>query len=395
MKVLFITPKSVFSGKPFGGAEKSMHDMALFLAQLGHHVSFISSQDFVRFGKAKRFVEKGIHVHLLPVFRLPLLRIPFFRSLNYKIRGSILRKYLSRFFDDVEIIYTYNELPTLYQLARWKSNRTIEYPKLVYRSAGVFWSEGIKENRPGYEQKLRFSLKAVDLANFNCEGMKQLFYDTSKDLNLPFQFSKELVLDIGTDLTSVTKFWKYQKRDTFDIVMVARFDNFFKRQDLLIEAFEKWGNQKARLIFLGDGPAKDELELQCRSNEFLRDRVVFKGFVSKEVILNHLVKCSCAALATMTEGMSKSIAESMATGTPIIASNVLAINTYIQNGHNGILTDNTVDDWVLALERVNTSSESEMQFLSANARDYAVKNLDSKVNIAMLEKAFEDLISRR
>ena len=213
--------------------------------------------------------------------------------------------------------------------------------KIVYRVAGLYLFETSLEFHPNLKNKIEFLLMEVDLVNFNSVGMRELFFKKISKYFHGLNFRNELLLDVGVKSSFANKQWLGFDKSVFTLVMVAKFGAYAKRQDLLIEAFGKW--------------AKD---------------------------------CLC----TDSEGLSKSIAEAMSIGVPLLVSNVSAINTYITNNENGILVDNTVEAWVLALDKMYNASKQELEALSEREIAYAKEHFDVEINAKKYIEAFESLV---
>jgi glycosyltransferase involved in cell wall biosynthesis len=100
----------------------------------------------------------------------------------------------------------------------------------------------------------------------------------------------------------------------------------------LIEAFQKVKEQKpsARLVLLGDGPCKAELEKQVSSMP-CRDSIHFFGH--RENIEQLLRGMDVFVLASVAEGMPRVILEAMAAGVPCVATEVGGIPEVIKGDH--------------------------------------------------------------
>ena len=89
----------------------------------------------------------------------------------------------------------------------------------------------------------------------------------------------------------------------------------------MLAAFRLVANQmpEARLVFVGDGPC--DAELRAKTGELgLQDRVKFLGMRSD--ICKLLNTFSLFSLSSTTEGLSMTVLEAMACGTPVVATDV-------------------------------------------------------------------------
>jgi glycosyltransferase involved in cell wall biosynthesis len=94
--------------------------------------------------------------------------------------------------------------------------------------------------------------------------------------------------------------------------------------------------QKFKIIIIGDGPKRKELEDLTRSKG-LEDKVVFTGFQSD--VEEWLPALDVFVLPSLTEGTPMALLEAMSLGIPVIASAVGGVPSVVENGINGLLVD--------------------------------------------------------
>lgn len=93
---------------------------------------------------------------------------------------------------------------------------------------------------------------------------------------------------------------------------------FQKNFQILIEAFARvLSVRPARLIILGEGPQRPELEAQIRRLQ-LFDSVALPGFVSNPY--SYMSRASVYVLSSRWEGSPNALVEAMACGTPVVAT---------------------------------------------------------------------------
>lgn len=389
MKILFYSSKSTYSGKSFGGAERSMTVMAEAMANMGHDVHFLSGRDNLRLARAKTIRENGVQIHFLPVFKFFFLRFDLFRRFSEFIRRRIFQNYLSKEFHDFDMVYAYNEYPGLYQIVRWRI-RSGSRIKIVYRVAGLYLFDTVLKFHPKLKSRIFEMFQAVDVVNFISLGVRELYLEQQRKKNIEFSFKNELVLDIGIPDLKLKEKWKLASKEKFTCVMVARFA-IGKGHDVLLEAFRKWNNGNARLVLLGDGPLLNEFKKEYSLNGS-GAIIDFKGFVDSEEVDFHLLNSNVFCLCTYGEALSKSVVEAMGAGIPILVSDVMALNSYITNNENGILVDNTVEAWVSALDKMYNASKQELGALSEREIAYAKEHFDVEINAKKYIEAFESLV---
>jgi len=101
---------------------------------------------------------------------------------------------------------------------------------------------------------------------------------------------------------------------------------------------------EAKLLICGDGPLRDELEKQV-SEVGISENVVFVGAVSNKETPSYYAACDVFVLPSIvgskgdTEGLGVVLLEAMASGKPVIASNVGGIIDVIKDGETGLLVE--------------------------------------------------------
>lgn len=94
------------------------------------------------------------------------------------------------------------------------------------------------------------------------------------------------------------------------------------------------GNPPAKLLFVGDGPMRAELEALA-AKLGVADKVVFAGF--QEDVQTGLAAMDVVALPSLSEGLPVSLIEALAMKKPIVATTVGGIPQMIDEGVNGLL----------------------------------------------------------
>lgn len=125
------------------------------------------------------------------------------------------------------------------------------------------------------------------------------------------------------------------KNDPWVVGIVGRLSEEKRHRDLFI-AFRKVKEifPNSRLLIVGDGEMRGELELLSR-NLGIDDHVDFVGF--QENVSIFLRKMDLFVLPSRTEGTPLTIFEAMASGLPVIATNVGGIPGVVLHDETGIL----------------------------------------------------------
>ena len=91
-----------------------------------------------------------------------------------------------------------------------------------------------------------------------------------------------------------------------------------------------------QLVVAGDGPERENLIRQSRE-QGVSDQVRFLGNQSHRQVLSLMKTCLAFVLASRAEGMPLVIAEAMACGKAVIASNIDGVPEIVHDGTTGIL----------------------------------------------------------
>jgi glycosyltransferase involved in cell wall biosynthesis len=113
----------------------------------------------------------------------------------------------------------------------------------------------------------------------------------------------------------------------------------FKGADLLLKAFAAIKDREAVLVFIGDGDLKVGLIAMARSLG-LSDRVYFLGAIANENLPPYYAMADVVVLPSIPpESFGMVLIESMACGTPVIASNLPGVRTVVADGQDGYLVE--------------------------------------------------------
>ena len=90
------------------------------------------------------------------------------------------------------------------------------------------------------------------------------------------------------------------------------------------------------LTVIGDGPDRDQLESQV-SNLDLSQNVRFVGYQSQSEVRRYLKSTDIFILPSFAEGVPVSLMEALASGVPVITTQIAGISELVENGKSGYL----------------------------------------------------------
>lgn len=165
-----------------------------------------------------------------------------------------------------------------------------------------------------------------------------------------------------------------------------------KGQLCLIEAFNLVykRNNKCRLIIIGKGYFKDTLKNKVK--ELKLERVVV--FLEGRKDIPEILKISDVfVFPSLYEGFGIALVEAMASGLPVIASNIDVLKEIVDNNINGILIEK--GDHVKLAETIsNLIDNAELRHsLGRNAKGKATEVFDAVSYTKKLENIYKELVS--
>jgi glycogen(starch) synthase len=139
-----------------------------------------------------------------------------------------------------------------------------------------------------------------------------------------------------------------------------------KRADLLVRAFGRMREQ-ADLVIVGDGPEWPRIR-QLVADSPAADRITMCGFVQHSAVPAVLSSLDVLVLPSAYEEMGSVLVEAMASGLPVVASEVGGIPEVVRHGETGLLVrPGDVDCLAEVLDRLVAEPQLRTR-LSAGAR---------------------------
>ncbi len=163
-----------------------------------------------------------------------------------------------------------------------------------------------------------------------------------------------------------------EKRD--QIVTVGRCSKE-KGQHFLLEAFARLRARGWRLVVVGDGPERGELQ-QLAEKLRIQERVFFAGF-QKDVDA-YLAESRIFAFTSLHEGYPNALLEAMATPLPCVSFDCVAgPSDLIRDGENGFLVRvGDVDQLAMRLQQLVDDGELRQSLASRAAERKQIHQID-------------------
>ena len=375
MEILFLcswypTPKN-----PNFGIFIKEHAVAVSLA--GHHVTAISvicdkTNDLCRLTKYDFIDENDIHV--IQIIVSSRYR-DFFHHLlpyHYRLLSQVLKPLIKSGYSP-DLIHT-NVVFSAGILGNWFSQKLkIPYiitehwsrvPRLLKQPVLSSW--GIK----AYQSSAKILPVSNFLQNRICELIPEL--------------DKRKFTVIGNIVDTKTFYYKPKAatEGQLQFCAIATWDKKKipdKKPELFIEALgqlQKEIKKDISLTMIGGGNNIKELQQLCDEHQITAN---FTGYIPKNEIAGHLYRSHYFLHASTIETFSIVVAEALLTGTPVLCSNVGALSELVNNS-NGVLCNNTLQDWTEGLKCLINNSYDNEQISSNISNRFSPENIGRKIS---------------
>lgn len=135
------------------------------------------------------------------------------------------------------------------------------------------------------------------------------------------------------------------------------------------------------LTLIGDGPERVQLEQLVAKND-LKDNILFHGYANQHTVRAKLLESDIFVLPSFAEGVPVSFMEAMASGIPVVGTNVGGVSELIEHGVTGLIIPPADEDALKnAISRYIKDPDLRMR-ISQAARIYVENefNLDKELS---------------
>ncbi|MBB1286138.1 glycosyltransferase family 4 protein [Flavisolibacter sp. BT320] len=210
----------------------------------------------------------------------------------------------------------------------------------------------------------------------------------AKDLfekNNPILFTNRTVIKAN----AIKSFCTHKARRDNSFVFIGRLSPE-KGILFLLEAFS---NSSLTLKVIGDGGLKGMVQAaaeRCSNIEYL-------GYQKKEFIDEQLNQCGALVMGSGCMEMAPlAVVEALACGTPVIAPDILTLQSIVIDGYNGLLYKfNDIDSFRQTIENYISLSEADKKCISRNARQYYEANFTEDACYKAGKAIYQDVINSR
>ena len=297
-----------------------------YLAENGFSVDLACSVVGDRLEDVKNAVGNVANIHTLRLVRSP------FSPVNLKGYGD-LKKVLSE--NEYDIIWT-NE-PVMGVMTRLAARKVRKKgTKVLYMAHGFHFFKGAP-----LLNWLMWAPTEIIMSRFN----DILVTINWEDYNWAKKHTHTPVIKhidgIGVDFSDRESVISREEKRTQlgiapDDILVLSVGELQKRKNhrVIIEAIANLKNDKIKYIICGQGVLENQLKALAAKNN-LQNQVFFPGY--RQDIPEIMSACDIFAHPSVREGLGLASLEAMASGLPLITSNVQGVPDYVENGVTGYM----------------------------------------------------------
>jgi glycosyltransferase involved in cell wall biosynthesis len=152
--------------------------------------------------------------------------------------------------------------------------------------------------------------------------------------------------------------------DAKRIVLYVGRLSYEKNLSVLVDAFKALDEPDARLVLIGDGPARESLE-----RSLVGHAGAFTGYLTGEALATAYASADVFAFPSLTETFGQVVQEAMASGLPVVGFDAEGVRDLVTNGETGLLAR----DWCTGAfsEALRSALHSERLKSALGARAHA------------------------
>ncbi|MFF2589741.1 CDP-glycerol glycerophosphotransferase family protein [Peribacillus butanolivorans] len=200
------------------------------------------------------------------------------------------------------------------------------------------------------------------IVEFDNEAVTQLgtYTHILKDgISLGWLDKQALIVQEVHGLEVNNQFVPYPNKNDFNFVNMGRLSPE-KGQDNLIRAFASFHekHKNSKLYILGQGPLKEDLQAIIDELD-LNHSIHLLGQLENP--FSFMEKCDCFVLSSHYEGQPMVLLEAMTLGMKIMATDIVANRTVLENGKYGLLVENSINGLEKGLSTVVSNDNSKLE----------------------------------
>ncbi|WJJ95322.1 N-acetyl-alpha-D-glucosaminyl L-malate synthase BshA [Algibacter luteus] len=364
----------------FGGSGVVATELGLELSKRGHEIHFITYNQPVRL----ELISNNVHYHEVTVPEYPLFHYqPYELALSSKLVDMVK-------LHDIEILHVHYAIPHAY--AAYMAKKMLQEEGINVPIVTTLHGTDITlvGSHPFYKSAVTFSINKSDAVTTVSQSLKDdtlRLFDIKNDIHVVSNF---------IDLEKYNhKFTDCQRGmmandDEKIITHISNLRPVKRVQDVISIFYNIQKEIPAKLMFIGEGPEKEKIELRCQELGIL-DKVVFFGRS------NEIDKILCFSdlflLPSQTESFGLAALEAMASGVPVISSNSGGLPEVNIHGESGFLSNVADVEDMTKNALYILSDEERLKAFKKSARKVAEK-FDLHAIVPQYEAIYEDTLAK-
>lgn len=313
---------------------------------------------------SQEFVKRGTHVDVVYLFehepfalKFKLNFIPLLANKNRRLWDWNAFKRLSKIIEDGQ-----------YDLVQANAADTLKYAvmsklffgwkaKIVFRNASLM---GRLMHSPFQKLYNRFLLSRCDRivsVSENCRQDLIYFYPPAKKTSV--------TIPIGAYIVDHSEIPAHPRPKAGPVFLHVGSFVWEKNHEFIIAIFQKYLHRYGMgyLWLVGDGKLKEHIEIKITQSG-LQNNVVFWG--ARQDVASFLKSADVLVFPSVVEGVPGVILESLASGTPVLASNAGGIPEILEHDVNGhCLSSFNEEDYVNSMHTLTTNAALRSRLVAA------------------------------
>lgn len=161
-----------------------------------------------------------------------------------------------------------------------------------------------------------------------------------------------------------------------------------KNNTVILSALEKLGRTDIHYVLCGTGEQRETLEKQAAAAG-LEKQVHFLGF--RNDVKDLYAAADCFVMPSFREGLSRSMMEAMASGLPVVCSDIRGNVDLIEDGENGFLCAPTdCDGFAAAIQRLANDKALREQMKQNNLKK--IRKFDISIVEEKMKEIYQEIL---
>jgi len=364
----------------FGGSGVVATELGLELSKRGHEIHFITYNQPVRL----ELLSNNVHYHEVTVPEYPLFHYqPYELALSSKLVDMVkLHK--------IEILHVHYAIPHAY--AAYMAKKMLQEEGIFVPIVTTLHGTDITlvGSHPFYKSAVAFSINKSDAVTAVSQSLKDdtlRLFDIKNEISVVPNF---IDLDKYSNHFNDCQRAMMAKDEERIITHISNLRPVKRVQDVISVFYNIQKEIPAKLMLVGEGPERENIELQCQKLG-ISDKVIFFGKS------NEIDKILCFSdlflLPSETESFGLAALEAMASSVAVISSNTGGIPEVNIHGVSGFLSNvGDVEDMTKNALYI-LKDKTRLETFKANARKEALK-FDLHKIVPQYEIIYEDTLSK-